>query len=324
MAEAIVGDDVFGDDPTVIRLQELAAERMGKEAGLFLPSGTMANLVAILAHCNRGDEAIMGAQSHTFLNEAGGVAALGGIQPFPLPNRVDGTLDPDAIRMAIRVDDPHYPRSRLVVLENTQNVCGGVPISVDYTQAVGELARENDLILHLDGARIYNAAAALGVDVRDLAAPADSVMFCLSKALCAPAGSMLCGTKEFIHKAVRIRKQVGGGLHQAGILAAAGIVALEQMAGRLGDDHARAKWLAEGLRGQPGLVVKPEIPATNMVYATLAEDYPGSLGELVVRFEERGIKIDAAGPRKIRLVTHYWIDDSGVERTIQAAKALLN
>ncbi len=323
MAEAVVGDDVYGEDPTVNRLQEMAAERMGKEAALFVASGTMGNMVAMLSHCNRGDEAIMGSLGHTFFYEGGGISALGGIQPYTIPNQPDGSLELEAIRLAIRDDDPHYPRSRLVVLENTQNLCGGVPLAAEYTEAVGKLVHEKGLMLHVDGARIFNAATALGVDVKDLAAPADSVMFCLSKALCAPVGSMLCGSKEFIHQAIRVRKQLGGGMRQVGILAAAGIIALEQMTLRIHEDHARAKQLANGLQGLKGLVVDIDVPPTNMVFATLSDDYAGSLAEVVARFGECGIKIDTAGPRRIRLVTHYWIDDAGVERTIQAAKAIL-
>ncbi len=323
MAEAPVGDDVYGEDPTVNRLQELAAERLGKEAGLFVPSGTMGNIAAVLVHCRRGDEAIMGSKSHTFLNEAGGVAALGGVQAMTLPNQPDGTLDLDEIRSAIREEDPHHPVSRLVVLENTQNVCGGVPLTVEYTRQVGEIAHENGLALHLDGARLFNAAAALGVPARELAAPADSVTFCLSKGLCAPVGSVLCGSKEFIHTANRIRKQLGGGMRQAGILAAAGIIALEVMAGRLGEDHTRAKQLARGLVGLRGLVLESETPASNMVYAGLSTEYPGSIQEVYDRMAQHGVLVDIAGARRFRLVTHYWVDDSGIDKTIQAFKAVL-
>jgi threonine aldolase len=323
MADAPVGDDVYGEDPTVNRLQEMAAERMGKEAGLFVASGTMGNLVATLAHCNRGDEAIMGNLGHTFVFEGGGVAALGGVVPHTLPNRPDGTLDLDEIRGAVRGDDPHFPTSRLIILENTHNRCGGVPLSAGYTQQVAEIARQNQLKLHLDGARIFNAAAALGTDAKALAAPADSVTFCLSKGLCAPVGSVLCGTKEFIYKARRIRKQVGGGMRQAGILAAAGIVALEQMTVRLAEDHARARRLADGLRDIPALVIEPAMPPSNMVFATLADATPGTAAEVAARLVEYGIKIGVAGPRRFRMVTHYWVDDGGLERAIQALHAVL-
>ncbi len=323
MAEAPVGDDVYGEDPTVNRLQEMAAERMGKEAGLFVASGTMGNLVATLAHCNRGDEAIMGSLGHTFVFEGGGVAALGGVVPHTLPNRPDGTLDLDAIRGAVRGDDPHFPTSRLIILENTHNRCGGVPLSVEYTQQVAEIARQNHLKLHLDGARIFNAAAALGVDAKALAAPADSITFCLSKGLCAPVGSVLCGTKDFIYKARRIRKQVGGGMRQAGILAAAGIIALEQMTGRLVEDHARARRLAAELRDIPALVIDPAMPPSNMVFATLADGFQGTAADVASRLVEYGVKIGVAGPRRFRMVTHYWVDDDGLARAIQALHAIL-
>lgn len=322
MAEAPVGDDVFGEDPTINRLQDLAAERMGKEAGLFVASGTMGNLVASLTHCGRGDEAIMGDLGHTFFFEAGGIAALGGIQPRTLPNQPDGTLDLEMIRGAIRGDDVHFPTSRLIILENTHNRCGGVPISVEYSRAVADLAHEHGLSLHLDGARIFNAAAALGVDAHDLAEPADSVTFCLSKGLCAPVGSVLCGSAEFIRKARRIRKQVGGGMRQAGILAAAGIIALEQMTGRLGEDHQRARRLAQALEKLPGLVLDPPIPATNMVFVNLTAENPLNAGQAAARLLDHGVKASVAGPRRMRLVTHYWIDDQAVETAIRAFESV--
>jgi threonine aldolase len=323
MAEAEVGDDVYGEDPTVNQLQELAAERVGKEAGLFVASGTMGNMAAILAHCNRGDEAIMGTLSHTFYYEGGGVSALGGVQPYTLNNQQDGTLDLHDIQAAIRDDDPHYPTSRLVALENTQNLCGGVPLTPEYTQTVADLAHQHGLSLHIDGARLFNAATALGVEAKKLTAPADSVTFCLSKALCAPVGSVLCGSKEFIHKATRVRKQLGGGMRQAGILAAAGIIAIEQMTLRLGEDHARARRIAEGLQGLKRLTVETTTPATNMVFANLTEDYKGSLAEAVAKIAEHGVRVDTAGPRRFRLVTHNDVDDTGVEKTLQAFKAVL-
>ena len=203
MARAEVGDDVHGDDPTVNRLEALAAERLGKEAAVFVPSGTMGNLAALLAHCGRGEEAILGDQAHTFLAEAGGMAALGGIHPRTVPNRAGGALDLEGIERAIRSDDEHYPMTRLICLENTHNQCGGAPLTVEYTASVGALARRHGLKLHIDGARIFNAAVALGVSARDLAAPADSISFCLSKGLSAPAGSLLCGDVEFIGRARR-------------------------------------------------------------------------------------------------------------------------
>jgi threonine aldolase len=323
MAVAEVGDDVYAEDPTVNHLQELAARRTGKEAALFVASGTMGNMVAMLGHCRRGDEAIMGNLSHTFVYEGGGVSALGGVQPFTLPNRPDGTLDLQAIRMAIRDDDPHYPTSRLIILENTHNLCGGVPLTVEYTRQVAAIAQEKGLKLHIDGARLFNAAIALGVDASDLSSPADTVTFCLSKALCAPVGSVICGSKEFIHQAIRVRKQLGGGMRQAGILAAAGIIALDQMVDRLADDHARAKRLARELQAFNTLSFPLGQPQTNMVFMDLADDYPATLTETVARLAELGVRVDTAGPRRFRLVTHYWINDEGVEKTIQAFKSVI-
>src|SRR5689334_20617335 len=208
MAEAEVGDDVYRDDPTVKHLEELAAEMLGKESSIFVPSGTMGNLLALLVHCQRGDEVIVGNQSHIYLNEAGGMSALGGIQPCPVPNQKDGTLALDDILASIRTEDVHHPITRLICLENTQNVCGGVPLTVEYTRQVGELAKQNGLALHIDGARIFNAATALNIDVKDLVAPADSVMFCLSKGLSSPIGSMLVGSKKFVSRARHLRKML--------------------------------------------------------------------------------------------------------------------
>ncbi len=323
MARAEVGDDVYGEDPTVNRLQQLAAEMLGKEAGLFVASGTMGNLAAMLAHCGRGDEVILGDKAHTFLFEAGGISALGGVHSHQVPNQPDGTLALDDIQAAIRTDDAHFPVTRLVALENTHNRCGGVVLSVAYCQAAGELARRNNLLMHLDGARLFNAAVALGAEARELAAPFDSVSICLSKALCAPVGSVVCGSGEFIRRVHRIRKQLGGGMRQAGVLAAAGILALETMVDRLAEDHARAKRLAEGLAKIPGLVVIGGAPHTNMVFVGLDERAPLDGRQVAQRLAERGVKVGAVGPRQFRLVTHYWIDDGGVERTLQAFGEIL-
>ncbi len=212
MAEAEVGDDVHGDDPTVNHLEELAAQMLGKEAALFVPSGTMGNLITLLVHCQRGDEVIVGNQSHIYLNEAGGMSALGGIQPCPVQNQPNGTLAMDDILASIRTEDVHHPITRLICLENTQNVCGGVPLSLEYTRQVGELAHANGLLLHIDGARIFNAAAAQNVSAQELAEPADSVMFCLSKGLASPIGSIVAGTRKFVVRARHIRKMLGGGM----------------------------------------------------------------------------------------------------------------
>lgn len=322
MAEAEVGDDVYGDDPTLNRLEARAADMLGKEVAVFVPSGTMGNLIALLVHCQRGDEVILGNQSHIYLNEAGGMAALGGIQSCPIPNQKDGTLAFDDILASIRTEDVHHPITRLICLENTQNVCGGIPLTVDYTRRVGELARTHHLFLHIDGARIFNAAAALHANVRDLAEPADSVMFCLSKGLSSPIGSILVGSGKFIARARHIRKMLGGGMRQVGIVAAAGLISLEVMTRRLGEDHVRAKQLADGLKRIRGVVLDENGPQTNMVYFNLAGDVPFDEMDLVNKMREHGVQIDWSGPRRIRLVTHYEVDDHAVEKTLSVFRSI--
>ena len=318
MAEAEVGDDVYRDDPTVNRLEELAAEMLGKQAALFVPSGTMGNLLALLVHCQRGDEVILGNRSHIYLNEAGGMSALGGIQPCPVQNQTDGTLALEDILASIRTEDVHHPITRLICLENTQNICGGVPLTPEYTRQVAELAHRNDLRLHVDGARIFNAAAAQNISAKELVQPADSVMFCLSKGLAAPVGSMLVGTTGFIARARHLRKMLGGGMRQVGILAAAGIISLEKMTRRLGEDHVRAKKMADGLRQVKGLVVDTDSPYTNMVYLNLSEDVPATAGQIMETMRNLGVLVDPENARRFRLVTHYWIDDEAVAATISA------
>lgn len=322
MAEAEVGDDVYGDDPTVNTLQEKAAKMLGKEASLFVPSGTMGNLIAIMTHCARGEEVICGEKSHIYLNEAGGMAALGGVYPHPGPNQKDGTLRLEDIHNAIQPDDQHRTITRLVCIENTQNVCGGIPLTVDYTKQVGLLARENGLKFHIDGARIFNAAAALDVDVKELVAPADSVMFCLSKGLASPVGSMIAGTKEFIARAFRLRKMLGGGMRQVGVLAAAGLLSIEKMTARLKQDHARAEKLYEALNQVPGLRVEAK-PSSNMVYFKLADHVRLTEDEIVAEMKKRGVLVDWSAPREFRLVTHYWVDDAGVEKAANALSEVL-
>lgn len=323
MYRAEVGDDVLGEDPTINRLEALAAERMGKQAGIFVTSGTMGNLIAALVHCQRGEEAIMGHLGHTFLFEAGGISALGGVFAQTLRNQPDGTIQLDELTMAIRGSDIHQPVSRLLILENTHNRCGGTVISPDYMRQAGELVHSRGLLLHLDGARIFNAAAALGIPATELTASADSVTFCLSKGLCAPVGSVLCGTSEFITRARRLRKQLGGGMRQAGVLAAAGIVALDQMTGRLGEDHVRARRLAEGLSGISELEFPMGNPQSNMVFVRLVERYPHDAREVAARLKTHGIKVGVVDVKTMRMVTHYWVDDNGIDRTIAAFKAVL-
>jgi threonine aldolase len=317
MAEAEVGDDVYMDDPTVNALQIKAAEMLGKEDSLFVPSGTMGNLLALLVHCQRGDEVIVGDKSHIYMNEAGGMSALGGIHPRPIKNQLDGTLSLDDIRAAIQSEDVHHTITRLICIENTQNVCGGIPLTVEYTVQVGKLAQEHGLLFHIDGARIFNAAAALNVDVKELTAPADSVMFCLSKGLAAPVGSMLVGTKKFIKRARHLRKMLGGGMRQAGVLAAAGLISLEKMTTRLRQDHARAKSLFEGLKQIRGLKLDAS-PSSNMIYFDLENDVKLTESQIMDEMKKRGVLIDVAGPYRFRLVTHYWVDDAAVAQTVKA------
>jgi threonine aldolase len=312
MAHAEVGDDVFGEDPTVNRLEEMAADRMGKEAALFVASGTMANLVSQLSHCGRGDEMILGDQAHIFFYEQGGSAAIGGIHPRIVPNQPDGKIALEDIEAAIRPDNIHFPRTKIVLLENTHNRCNGNPLEVDYMHSVGKLARSYDLKVHVDGARIFNAAVALGVNARDLLSKADSVSFCLSKGLAAPVGSLVCGTGNFIEKARRARKVLGGGMRQAGILAAAGIIALDEMVERLADDHANAKRLAEGLAGINGLSIGPELVKTNIVFFDIKKDSLKA-EQLAGQLATEGLKVLPLGPKQLRAVTHYHITPDDIE-----------
>lgn len=323
MAQAEVGDDVYGEDPLVNQLEKTSAKRMGKEKALFVPSGTMGNLIAVLAHCQRGDEVVMGDRAHTFLFEAGGISALGGVFPHTIPNQPDGTLLLEDIQAALRPDDIHHPISRLVILENTHNRCGGVVLNPAYTASVVELAHAHRLKVHLDGARIFNAAVALGIPVSQLVGEADSATFCLSKSLCAPVGSVLCGSEEFIRQARRLRKMLGGGMRQAGVLAAAGLVALDEMVERLAEDHRRARQLAEALDALPGLRLTMGMPQSNMVFVSISEDIPLSTAQVVSALEKKNIKIGVVGARSFRLVTHYWIADSGVELTVKAFREVL-
>ena len=322
IAVAELGDDVFGEDPTVNRLEEMAAETMGKEAALFVVSGTMGNLVSLLAHCNRGDEVIVGDRSHTYMFEQGGMAALGGISPWAIPNQPDGTVRLEDVRSSVRADNPHFPRTRLVCLENTHNMCSGMPISAEYTDQVAELAHACGISVHLDGARIFNAAAALGVDVLDLVRNVDSVTFCLSKGLCAPVGAMVCGGAEFIGGARRMRKVVGGGMRQAGILAAAGVVAMEEMTDRVADDHRRASRLADGLAEIPGIAVDPH--ASNILYFRLSDGVSITQDEVVQGLADRGIRVMGRLDGRFRAVTHYWITDDDIEATVSAMREVMS
>jgi len=322
MAEAEVGDDVFGEDPTVNRLEAMAAERMGKAAALFVPSGTMANLVSQMVHCGRGDEMILGSLAHSFYYEQGGSAAVACIHPRTVPNQPDGKLPLDELEAAIRDDNIHFPRTRLIALENTHNLCGGAPLDPAYLSAVGDIARRHRIKLHIDGARLFNAAAAFGVEARQLAAEADSISFCLSKGLAAPVGSVVCGSAEFIHTARRARKVLGGGMRQAGVLAAAGIVALNEMVDRLVEDHANAHRLAVGLAGIPGLQLDPERYVTNIVYFDVIK--PGlNAADLVAALQKEGVRMLASGAHTLRAVSHYEVTAADIDCALNAMAKIM-
>ena len=305
MAQAEVGDDVFGDDPTVNRLQEICAERFGMQAGLFFPSGTQSNLAAVMAHCARGEEVIVGQDAHTYRYEAGGAAVLGSIQPQPIANEPDGTLDLARIEAAIKPDDSHFAITRLLALENT---IGGKVLARAYMAEAIALARRRGLSIHLDGARIFNAAVKLGMPVKELCAGFDTVSVCLSKGLGTPAGTVLVGRKDLIDRARRIRKMLGGTMRQVGILAAAGIYALEHNVDRLAEDHANAERLAQGLAGL-GLKVDPV--QTNMVFATIPKE---SVAGLKQHLEKNGVA--ALVSPKLRLVTHLDVDACAIDRAV--------
>lgn len=309
MAEAEVGDDVFGDDPTVNRLEETAAGMLGMEAGLFVPSGTQGNLVSLLTHCGRGDEYIVGQQAHTYKYEGGGAAVLGGIQPQPLEFEPDGTLDLDRVAGAIKPQDSHFARTKIVCLENTHH---GRPLPLDYLPRYEAFCREHGLGRHLDGARVFNAAVACGVDIAEITRHFDTVSFCLSKGLGAPVGSVVCGPSDFTSEARRWRKVTGGGMRQAGIIAAAGLIALEHHVDRLADDHANAERLAEGLADIHGLELQGP-SQTNMVFVRLPEDRST---ELTAYLADNGIQIVDMNP--LRLVTHLDVSADDVKRTIEA------
>jgi len=316
MLDAEVGDDVYGEDPTVNALQQRLANDLGFEAGLFVPSGTQSNLLALMSHCERGDEYIVGADAHTYKFEGGGAAVLGSIQPQPIPHDVDGTLPLDKVAAAIKPIDPHFARTRLLALENTWH---GRVLPLDYLRAAREFTRERGLALHLDGARLYNAAVAGGMPAREIAQHFDSVSVCLSKGLGAPVGSVLVGSAALVEKARRWRKVAGGGWRQAGLLAAACSHALDHHVARLADDHARAMRLANGLGEMAGITLLGQ--HTNMVFI----DVPAErLRELDTHLRASSIRISIGYLPTLRLVTHLDIDDAGVERVIDAFAAFFN
>ena len=296
MAHASIGDDVYGEDPTVNRLEGIAAEMLGMESAIFASTGTQTNLIGLLTHCQRGDEYIVGQQAHTFKYEGGGAAVLGSIQPQPLEFEKNGTLDLDLVKKFIKLDDFHFARTKLLSLENTMS---GKVLPLDYLEKAGKFAKENNLKIHLDGARVFNASVMLGVDIKEICKHFDSVSICLSKGLGAPVGSLLCGTAEVIKEARKWRKMVGGGMRQAGIIAAGGIYALENNIDRLSEDHANAKKLSEGLAEIDELKVNTKVVQTNMIFVSLKEK---AADELSVFLKSKGILIHGNHP--VRLVTH--------------------
>lgn len=321
MYDAELGDDVFGDDPTVKRLEALAARMLGKEAALFVPSGTMSNLVAILTHTRPGDEIIVGSESHIFWYEVGGASTLGGVVLRTVPNEADARLDPAAVAQAIRPENIHFPHTTLLCLENTHNRCGGAALTVEYTAAIAELAHGHGLMVHLDGARIFNAAVALGVPAEKLTAPVDSVGFCISKGLSAPVGSLLCGTGDFISRARKWRKMLGGGMRQVGVIAAAGIVALQTMVDRLAEDHTTARRLADGLAGIPGMGINPAEIQTNIVIFESPETMSGP--EFIQRLSEQGVKVINRGGRTVRAVTNRMVSTADIAEALERISSVV-
>jgi len=319
IARAELGDDFYGEDPTVNRLEEMAAELMGKPAALLVPSGTMANLIALMVHCPRGRKAIVGSRAHAYLYEAGGGAAVGGVVMTPVSNLENGALELTELEQELATPpEAHFAQPALVAIENTHNLCGGVAVPASHMAEVAALARRHRIPVHLDGARIFNAAIALESDIRTLASYADSVSFCLSKGLGCPVGSLLCGTLEFVAQAHRVRKLLGGGMRQAGVIAAAGIVALRTMVDRLAEDHLNASVLAEGLKLVAGIRVQAVSRRTNMVYMDIDGDIARAQ-KFQAALKDREVLIGCSGRNRLRAVTHFGIDRKAIERTVSAA-----
>jgi len=323
MATAELGDDVYGEDPTVNRLQDLAAEMLGKEAGLFVASGTMGNLVSLLAHAPRGSEVILGDESHIFHYEQGGASVVGGLVYHTVPTNPFGDLPLDRLAAAIRHrDNPHYAFPGVICLENTHNRCGGTVLPPEYVAQVRTLADRNDLPLHLDGARLANAAVALGRPLHAVAAPFDSIQLDLSKGLAAPVGGVVVGSRDFIQRAHRARKLLGGGMRQAGVLAAAGIVALTDMVERLAEDHEHARILAEGLAELPHVQIELTTVQTNIVVFRLdaARWTPSAF---IAAMRERGVLLGGFGDERLRFATHYGIRRADVDHALTVAARVL-
>lgn len=317
--EAEVGDDVYGEDPTVNRLQELAAEMVGKETAMLVPSGTMGNQIAILTHCRPGSEVIMEADSHIYYYEAAAASVFAGVQPRPLPGK-RGSMPAELVEWAIRQDDIHLPPTSLICLENTHNRAGGTVVPLQDMQAVSEVACRHNLPVHLDGARIFNASVASGVPVKDFTACSTSIQFCLSKGLGAPVGSLIAGPRDFIDEARRWRKRLGGGMRQAGIFAAAGIVALETMVERLAEDHENARLLADGLSALKGIEFNPDDIDTNIV---IIRPTAMSVKQLGDELQKRGILTVVIEPDRVRFTTNKDVNRSDIEKTITAVKEVL-
>ena len=318
MYEAEVGDDVFGEDPTVNRLEELAARKMGKEAALFTPSGTMSNLLAVLSQTRHGDEIILGSEAHIFWNEVGGASALGGVVMRTVENKPDGTMNIRTVEETIRSQNIHYPPTTLLCLENTHNRCGGSVLTAEYTADICNMAHTHGLKTHLDGARIFNAEVALGVPAAVLAAPADSVCFCLSKGLSAPVGSLLCGSKDFIVRARKLRKMVGGGMRQAGVIASAGIIAIEKMVQRLAEDHANAKKLALGIASIKGMKIDPSEVQTNIIMFEPPENMEAPV--FIKLLQGNGVLFTYPGGHRVRAVVHRMISAADIDDALVQIK----
>ena len=325
MREAIyraeLGDDVYGEDPTVNALEAKAAQIFGMESAVLVASGTMGNLVASLAQCQRGDEVIVGNKSHLLLYEVANLAVTGGIQIRPIENKDDGTFDLNELELVIRGDDIHVPRTKMVVIENTHNRCSGAVIGLDHIKEISKLARSRDMKVHIDGARIFNAALALGVTPDKLVENADTITFCLSKGLSCPIGSIVCGSKETILEVRRNRKMLGGGMRQAGIFAASGIVALDTMVDRMSEDHNNAKTLAQGIAEIDGLQVEPNMIKTNIV---IVEVLAKPITKFISDLKEKGLLVSHADTNRVRLVTHYGIEESDISKTLEIVDSAIS
>ena len=320
---AALGDDVYVEDSATIQLEELAAEMLGKEAALLVSSGTMGNLISCLIHSPRGTEAIMGDKSHIFLYESGGISAYGGIHSHQLKNNFDGTIDIGMIKNAIRTSDIHFPRSSLICLENTHNKCHGFPLQLDYINSVCSLAHENNIKVHMDGARLFNACIALDQSADKITENIDSVTFCLSKGLASPIGSVICGSSDFISEARRIRKSIGGGMRQTGIISAAGIISLKKMIGRLKYDHENARYLANNLESLKGIELDTSLIQTNMIFFNFNHSEMSSL-DLVKYMKSHGILFNDYNGKHCRLVLHHGISRDDIEKVIDVFNKLLS